>query len=820
MSKRRPQPNVTASTPQPASGKWSRRKILLAAVAGIVVVSAGGVLADWWTCLPDNRVATYVGRQSCVECHAAEVEAWTGSHHDLAMDLATPETVLGDFDNAELTHYGITSRMYRRDDKFLVSTEGQDGEIREFEIKYVLGVDPLQQYMVEFDRPKDAPDNEVCRVQVLRVSWDTHRQRWFYLSPPDVDEKLSPDDDLHWTGIAQRWNNMCADCHSTNLLKNFDAKTQTYHTTWSEIDVSCEACHGPASLHVELAKGGGLFWDRKRAYGLAPLKGPDTHKEIHACAPCHSRRRVVSQHPRPSDHFYDDYANELLESHTYHADGQILDEVYVYGSFIQSKMYHKDIRCTDCHDPHTARTKYQGNNVCTTCHQHPAGKYDVVTHHRHEVGSTGTLCVECHMPETTYMAVDPRRDHSIRVPRPDLSMRLGTPNACTRCHLEEAHLDPAKAQELGEYANWLTAARNGDEEVRAALARADQWCAEKFDEWYGEKEDLETHYANTLAAARKGEPEAEKELIRLVKDRSVSGIVRATGLTELGQFASREARNACIERLADADPQVRLAALANLQGLPPESLVQTVGPLLSDPIKAVRAEAARVLAPVPERLLRGSYRRALRAALEEFREGILTANDRAAAHMTLALVDENRGDTQTARERYRTALAVEPRVSGPRTNLAALLDRLATESEQRLARALRPGSAEAERVAAEARQLRDESAQLRKQELELLARDARLVPDSAAVQYRYGLLLYLHDQLEEAETALRKAAELEPNTPDFLLALALFYQKQQRFGEALELARRLVSLRSNDPSYQQLLGELRRQAEQAAEERT
>ncbi|MFV1967527.1 MAG: tetratricopeptide repeat protein [Pirellulaceae bacterium] len=816
MSKRRPPTRDTTSAIKQPHARWSPRRIAIAISAAILIAGGGWVFADWWTCFPEDRVATYVGRHRCVACHAPEVEAWTGSHHHLAMDLATAATVLGDFNDAELTHYGITSRMFRQGDKYMIHTEGPDGEMQDFEIKYVFGVDPLQQYMVEFDRTDDTPEEEVRRVQVLRVSWDTHRKRWFYLPPPDVDEKLSPDDDLHWTGIAQRWNNMCADCHSTNLKKNFDTKTQTYHTTFFEIDVSCEACHGPASLHMELAEGGGLFWDRKLGYGLAPLKDKDSHVEIHACAPCHSRRRVVSPLGLPGENYYDNYANELLEAHTYYADGQILDEVYVYGSFIQSRMYHKDIRCTDCHDPHTARTRYQGNNICTTCHQHPAGKYDVVAHHRHKVGSTGALCVECHMPETTYMEVDPRRDHSLRVPRPDVSVRLGTPNACTRCHLEEGHLDPAKAKGLGEYADWLTAARSGDEEAAAALARADQWCAGKFEAWYGEKEDVNDHYAHVIAAARKGDADAESKLIKLAKDRRLPAMVRATGLMELGQYSSRAAAAASIERLSDADPQVRVAAIANLQGMPPETLVKWVAPRLSDPVRVVRTEAGRVLAQVPDRMLRGSHRRALKAALDEFRQGILASNDRAAAHMTLALLDESRGDIKAARERYETALAVEPQVSGPRTNLAALLDQWATESEQRLARSLRPGSREAKRVAEEVHHLRDEAARLRLEELDLLARDARLLPDSAALQYRYGLSLYLHERLEEAERALRKACELEPNTPDFLLALTLFHQKQGRFTDAIDLARRLVALRPEDATYRQLLGQLRQQADEAA----
>ena len=340
----------------------------------MLLLAGGGIFADWWTCLPEGVESTYAGRASCVECHAKESRLWTGSDHDLAMDLATPETVLGDFENAQLTHFGITSRMYTEDGKYMIHTEGPDGQMQDFAIKYVLGVRPLQQYMVEFDRPANGPAHEVSRVQVLRVSWDTEKKQWFYLSPPDVDDKLAPDDPLHWTSAAQNWNHMCADCHSTNVHKSFDVETKTYHTTFSEIDVSCETCHGPASTHVQLAHSPSLFWDRRLGYGLAHLKSEDSNVEIETCAPCHSRRHVVYPEYQPGQSYYQNYVNELLEPATYYADGQILDEVYVYGSFLQSKMRHQEIRCSDCHNPHSGRLIHEGNQVCTSCHQHDPAK--------------------------------------------------------------------------------------------------------------------------------------------------------------------------------------------------------------------------------------------------------------------------------------------------------------------------------------------------------------------------------------------------------------------------------------------------------------
>ena len=284
--------------------KPANRRIPLILIA--VSLTAGGLLfADYWAARPAGEQASYVGRDACAACHQKEMDAHAGSHHDLAMDLATEATVLGDFGDITFEHDGLVNRLFRDGERFMVHTEGPTGDMEDFEVKYVFGVTPLQQYMVEFDRDPEMPADAVPRLQVLRISWDTVKGEWFYLRPPDVDEKLEPDDPLHWTGIAQRWQTMCADCHSTNLQKNFSPKTGNYHTTFSEIDVSCEACHGPGSMHIELAKAKSMFWDRRHGYGLTKLKGDDPEPQLQTCAPCHSRRGVIAGGFRGGSHYYE-----------------------------------------------------------------------------------------------------------------------------------------------------------------------------------------------------------------------------------------------------------------------------------------------------------------------------------------------------------------------------------------------------------------------------------------------------------------------------------------------------------------------------------
>lgn len=745
------------------------------AALGLFILVAGYLFQDFWSAHPEDVEVTFVGRSSCIQCHQKEAASYQGSHHDLAMDLATEETVLADFDDATFENDGIVSRMFRDGERFMIHTEGEDGEMRDFHVKYVFGVEPLQQYMVEFDRTDETKEDEIPRVQVLRISWDTAKKKWFYLRPPDVTDKLEPDDPLHWTGIGQRWQTMCADCHSTDLKRNFDSKTNQYHTTFSEIDVSCEACHGPGSLHVELANSNSVFWDRRHGYGLAELKGEDAEPQLQTCAPCHSRRGLLDTAFQAGDSYCDHFQLELLQEDTYFADGQIKDEVYVYGSFVQSKMYHKGIRCTDCHDPHSLKLKHPGNETCTSCHQHAAGKYDVPSHHHHVPGTEGAKCVNCHMPERTYMAVDPRRDHSLRVPRPDLSVSIGTPNACSGCHVEDQmkSLPLAKQESLKEYADWIEQAEQGDKEIAALVAKTDQWCDDACEKWYGEERKQPPHFSETIARYRAGitssNPEeitaSVKAMLKLANqsDAQTPAIARASALNELAASGTPNAFPAAVSILkkSSESPLVRAAAINLFMMAPPSITRKSLMPLLTDEVRLLRNEAARVLvASGTYQNLSDSEKTRVSLALRDVKASLMAASDRAGAHLGWAMLCEGQGRFEEAVEAYQTAIRVEPNTTGPRSNLSSLLENLASQ-----------------RSGKEAADLISQADQLRVEELPLLERDANLAPENASVQYRFGLALYLAGRMNEALERLETAAELEPDVPDFTRARDLLKQK-------------------------------------------
>jgi tetratricopeptide (TPR) repeat protein len=700
--------------------------ILAALALGIVSAAA----YDWYTPLPTGvmKQAEYVGSQTCAQCHQGEFDKWHGSHHDRAMEIATDESVVGDFNATVFERNGVTTRFFRRDGKFFVNTEGPDGKNHDYEVKWTFGIEPLQQYMVEF------PDG---RVQVLRVSWDTRNKRWFEVTPPDApDERLTPDDPLHWTGVAQNWNTTCAECHSTNLQKNYDLATNTFKTTFSEIDVSCEECHGPGSVHVALANRWSPLWDQHVGYGLAELKNPDTRVLVETCAKCHSRRHMVHGDFRPGSPLLDYYEPELISTGLYHANGQILDEVYEHGSFLQSKMHANRVKCSDCHDPHSLKLKYEGNKLCTQCHI--AGKYDTPSHHHHPAESTGASCIACHMPMRTYMVVDDRRDHSFRVPRPHLTVKFGAPNTCNDCH--------------------------------TLPYETPQWAAEAVKKWYGDKRPDDPHWTPAFAAANEGRPEGEQLLIELINRKTTPPIIRATAVSLTDRYPTPEIVEVQQEALNDEDPLVRTAAVRALFMFEPlRQFIANLGGRLSDPSRAVRIATARRMATLPRDQIDPRYHEALDKAIQEYRDAQGVVLERAASHMNLGWLARQLGDAKEAEDEFRTAIRLEPYLAGPRSELATLLtQRNGDEAEIR---------------------------KLREEEADLLDRDANLLATSPESYYRVGLLRYLLGETTAASVALKKACELAPTNYDFRMALALLQERRyEQSGDTAEYEAAVASL--------------------------
>lgn len=592
--------------------------------------------------------AEFVGAKACESCHASEASAWKSSQHARSMQVASDRTVLGRFDSTRFVSGDLSALFFRRGEGYFVETQGQDGAAHEYQIRWTFGVYPLQQYIVELTRG---------RSQALTVAWDSRGahdggQRWFFLTPGHG----RPGDRLHWMTREYNWNYSCADCHSTGVRKNYDASRDAFRTRFAEIDVACEACHGPGSLHAEwgrypaivrrvfrrddrlvnrLTERRGVRWAVDSASRIPVRSVPrQSDNEIETCAQCHSRRVHIADGYTAGKKLYDYYLPVTL-SGDYHPDGQQLAEDYNYGSFLQSRMYSAGVTCSDCHDPHTARLRMPGNAVCGQCHV-PA-RYDTKEHHHHIVAGTTGTCVSCHMPSRTYMEIDARPDHSMRIPRPDLTATLGVPNACNACH----------------------------------SGKSADWAAAQIQAWYPHPGAGFQRFAEVFAADDRDDPSAATGLVRIANDSTEPWFVRASALGRLARYGNPEALRSARLSIDDPRPLLRLAALQVLEGFGARERIEIGAPKLSDPVFAVRKGAAWVLAPFADSLRTAEERKSFQAAASEFVASQRYNGDQPGDRFVLALFFAQLGELEKARAELQFALKLDPKM---RAAQSALVD--------------------------------------------------------------------------------------------------------------------------------------------------
>ena len=721
--------------------------------------------------------ATFAGSQTCIECHEIEYNSWKHSDHDNAMDTAIASTVLGDFNNAEFERDGFTSRFYTEDGKYFVHTQGPGGEPGDFQVAYTFGVRPLQQYLIPF---------EDGRYQCLQITWDTEREQWYHLGDSVYkDQEILPDDWLYWTNNAQNWNGMCAECHSTNLQKNYNPETHVYNTTWSEIDVSCEACHGPGSVHNDWAAIDSLNRPKTDNYGLVVQTSNITSLElVNQCAYCHARRSSFGDFVHPHDEVFDIMSPQLPVDPFYYHDGQIKEEDYVYASFTQSKMHQNNVRCTNCHDAHSLKLKYEGNNLCYQCHKQE--DYEGYDHHFHknfnEVGEPlvlengkkviavgeGSQCITCHMPGQYFMGVDYRRDHSMRIPRPDLSDKLGTPNSCIQCHTD----------------------------------KSSSWAASYTEQWYGKPTRF--HFGETMYLAANGDTTAVPMLFEIIDDEKSSALIRASAAHYFAGYPSSETQKKLRELLVDEEALVRREAARNFIPTDIEDLKTSLIPLLDDPTLMVRNEAAAQLSAINISEFDSLTAKKLKNSIAKYIETQEYSADFSASRHNLGNLYSNLGETEKAIENYKEAIRIDNQFYPAQTNLAMLYNRIGKniEAEKLLLEVVenRHGMGDAYYslglLQAEMGNYDESIANLQKA--------TELLPEWSRVWFNLYNLLDFKNSFAEAQTALDRCLELEPRNPEYLYAKIQFLLKQKREKEAVEVAKKILEYYPESPDKKDL----------------
>lgn len=754
---------------------WKKVGILSTGI--IVIMIPLSLLIHKPSSYSNANESKFVGGKECISCHQREYDLWKHSNHDNAMDAATDSSVLGDFNNVEVDLNGTKHKFYKRDGKFYVYTKGVGGKMTEFQITHTFGVRPLQQYLIPFERGK---------YQCLPIAWDTIKKRWFDMSAMVYSQdELTPDSWFYWTNQSQNWNGMCAECHSTNLQKNYDLEKDSFNTTWSDIDVNCEACHGPGSEHLEWAKLPEGARDISGDMGLILKTSGTTSKQfIEACAPCHSRRTSFGPNKHDDPEYYNLHRPQNISPPLYYSDGQILDEDYEFGSFTQSKMYMNDVKCSDCHDSHSLKFKFEGNALCTQCHR--AEEFDTYQHHFHKYknengtpvknkfGGTvpvgdGALCVNCHMPGNYYMGIDWRRDHSLRIPRPDISIKYSVPNACNDCHADKSF----------------------------------QWSEDWIKKYYGERKKFT--YGITLSEGYLRKEGADTSLIRLIKSDLYPEIVRAAAITYLSAYNNENSIRAIKEMLNNPEPIIRERSIDAFNIADAGEIVKVIAPMLNDPIKMVRMSAANKLSGIGKENFSDSQYNILTKVREEYFSALMYTSDFPSGKYNLANYFFEKQDYVKAEKLYAASIKEDGYFYPAKSNLALLYYNQGKlgESEQLYLDLIKnhkeytDGYYQLGLLYAEQKRYDESAAMLEK---------ALLVKNSnPRIYYNLGVLYQYLNNSAKAESTLLKAYSLLPNEFDVLYALADFYVKNQEYSSALRYAKEISRMYPTNSAGKQLI---------------
>lgn len=699
--------------------------------------------------IPDSH---FLGDSNCKECHKEQFKDWKGSHHDKAMQKADSVSVLADFNNKIFVSQGVTSRFYKKGNLFFVNTEGPDGKNHDYKIEYTFGITPLQQYIVKF------PNGH---YQCLRTAWDTEKNKWFDLYP---DFKVVHSEWLHWSRGALNWNNMCSDCHSTNVRKNYDYKNNSYNTQYAIINVSCEACHGPGKQHVEDVNRLGEKYVSTNTLRMTQHTKPKDL--VDDCARCHMRREQFSEFYNFSGTMLDHYFPQLIEEPIYHADGQILDEDYVYGSFVQSKMYKNNVACNNCHNSHSLKLKFEGNALCTQCHV--PDKYNTPKHHFHPMGTESARCINCHMPGKYYMGNDFRRDHSFRVPRPDLSVKYGTPNACAGCH-----------------------------------KKGDTWAWESFKKLYGTVDSL--HFSDKLIPGITGQPNGHIGLLELINDASEPEIVRASAVKAMAGYNSQNFLREYLKWLNDKSPIVRGATLDVLSEQNNPDYLQYFIPLLKDPKRSVRIKSFYALGGMPESQIPSNYAEVYKRVKQEFETHLKTNSDFVGGRVKEANYFIKKGDIQRGIQGYESALKIDNINSQLRLTLANLYYN--TQNYKKAEESFKAVIKQEPKFGLTYYSLGLMYAELNKvdEAIKQMEKANDLMSKNIRIYYNLSLLYDKNQSKEKAEQTLLKGLRIDEKNESLLYALAYHYYKNKQQEKAKNVAFKLVELYPNNQQYANFL---------------
>ena len=570
----------------------------------------------------------YTGVATCAECHQEEHALWSQTAHARAMTPATPEFVQGDFESDTVhTYDGQTYHMVRRGDRYIIRAPTRDGRVADFPVLYTLGARQHETYLTRF------PDG---RIQVLPVYWDLIEKRWYDAAEGTLEfgRAFTPNDYLFWANQGRTWNDRCFDCHASQVRKNYDIEKNEYNTALGDLSINCETCHGPGKTHV-------TFWREAlndpnlagrgetsliRATSLSPSK------QVEICAQCHATKTILRSGYKPGDPFLDFYEINLIDdADSFWPDGLVRKLAYPYLQFAGSQCFQKaDLTCTGCHANHGSDRPVEltadpaGGALCARCH--PDVMADIPAHTFHRPAGKGSDCKACHMPEMflNYLTVT---DHRLAVPVPDVTRRLGIPNACNQagCHSGETP----------------------------------EWASEKSTAWWGDYQSDRVARTQAIAWGREGDARGLAELVRIVDDALEDPLLRGGAASLIGRIGEESALPTLLAALEDTNQVVRSRAALAVGAIGHPVAIPLLKKLVQDPVYSVRVRAAFSLVQLDYVPPTDTDRRAFQSALTEHEAtslGILA--DSPNTHVTLGQAHERLNQYEAAGVSYRRALRV------------------------------------------------------------------------------------------------------------------------------------------------------------------
>lgn len=703
--------------------------------------------------------AKYAGSASCRPCHTNAFALWQGSHHAWAEREPSEALDLAGFvPERGFAHGSQFTTLRRRDGTYEMETAGGDGTNQVFRLERVLGHAPLRQFLVP---------TTGGRWQATEACWDPRTNEWFNVYG---NEDRRPGEWGHWTGRGMNWNSMCATCHNTRFRKNYEALEDGYRSAMAEVAVGCEACHGPMRDHVTWQRA----WEGsgKRDPTLVRWT-PAVHMET--CAACHARRSDLTGDLVPGESFWDHYLLAIVDdSDTFHADGQIWDEDYEYTAFLGSRMHAAGVTCLGCHQVHGAKPKLEGDALCMQCHdgrRQGSPVIDPGRHTFHAPESTGSRCVNCHMPQTVYMQRHWRHDHGFTSPDPVLTREHGIPNACNRCHADKTA----------------------------------EWSVEACEKWYGSRmERPARRRARVMAQARAGDVAAVPGLLEVLAIPETP-YWKAVAAGFLARWLDRPGVvQALLGAAAHEHPLVRYRAIQSLApmaeaGDPRVLAVVRAG--WNDPARSVRFTAAWAD--------RGAVPAESRAGQELVHALTLNA-DQPAGQAQWAAYALARGQPEVAVRHMQRAVGWDGGSAPLRQDLATLLSltgraREALEQVRASVR-LEPRVAEHHYRLGLALHEAGEVGSV----VAALEEAVRLDPRHDRALYNLGLAYAGQARMDEAAGVLGRAEAVNPGDPRIPYALATVLAQAGKAGEARMAAERALARQPGYPPALEFLGQLGR----------